>query len=215
MSWTLVSDVTIERSPSADPGTVQDALNSTKLIMEDKYDEAAKILEAASSPFHKFLLGICYFQRAVIGTEPETIKAGLPVLANAEQVVLDFHTRALQDPSVTHSSKIYPPGTVYSLMQAEIQFMYAVVAIANASFSDAIKALMKMRKAYITMQQIFKLEQDYARDHRPQRGDSDATSFKTTNSRRSFDFKLAGDGADFAEMTSDPIDVFVGSTTCH
>lgn len=154
----------------------------------------------------QFTRGMCYFQRAILGTEPETIKKGLEVLADAEQTILQYNTQAVSYPQSTHQSDIFPAGTVYDLMHAEIQMMYAITAIMNGNVTNALKALMKMRKAYASMGQMFQLEKTYA-SNRVTKTEESSPAFSAA--RRSFDFALADGAPDFGSLTSDPIDLFV------
>lgn len=100
-----------------------------------------------------------------MGMQKPDIEKGLKVLAQSEQLNADFQKRAQAEPGFANKSAIYPPGTEYALAHAESQLMFAVCAIMNASFTESLKGLYKIRKAYATLQEIHDCEQRYLSSH--------------------------------------------------
>lgn len=105
--------------------------------------------------------GCVCFLRAVLGMQKEDIEKALKILADAEHTNAEFLKRAQANPASAHQSEIYPPGTEYALAHAESQLMYAVCAILNASYIESVKGLLKMRKAYATLHDIYETEKKY------------------------------------------------------
>jgi len=136
------------------------ALSAASLIIEENIEGAEKELRTANTSFSKLGLGVTVFMRALLGFEPEIMKAATERLADAENTTWADMKRAQKD-TVGFQSKIYPAGSEFALCYSEAMLMSAVVAVLSENLIEAMKGFYKMRKAFMTLDGIMEIEHRY------------------------------------------------------
>ncbi|KAF7594117.1 Mitochondrial outer membrane protein iml2 [Aspergillus hancockii] len=142
---------------------LEDAMRAATLILNDDVDGAEDGLSEGISSFHNLGRGVVAFIRATLGFEQEVMRQASERLSAAENSAYSDQQRAQHNSHApnTYHSPIYAPGTEFVLCQAMAQLMSAVVGVLNESLTESIKGFYKMRKAYIALDGILKMEQVY------------------------------------------------------
>ncbi|KAJ6102987.1 Outer membrane protein IML2 mitochondrial/Tetratricopeptide repeat protein 39 [Penicillium sp. IBT 16267x] len=147
----------------ADPAT---------FILNDDVDTAEDGLAKGDSTFHKLGKGMVAFVRATLGFEQDIMRQASERLSEAETSATSEQSRAQQNASAPNAfhSEIYSPGTEYVLCQAIAQLLSAVVGVLNESLTESVKAFYRLRKAYIALDTILKMEEKFLEDRRLKQG---------------------------------------------
>lgn len=181
---------------------LEQALAAASLIMEENIEGAEQALGAANTSFNKLGLGVTIFMRALLGFEPEIMKAATERLADAEAATWADMKRAQKD-SGGFQSKIYPAGSEFALCYSEAMLMSAVVAVLNENLVEGIKGFYKMRKAFFTLDGIMEVEHKYMMEREGLITDSSKTSLSLQKEEN----RMPGGFGDdlFVEQASAPI----------
>ncbi|KAJ6131236.1 Outer membrane protein IML2 mitochondrial/Tetratricopeptide repeat protein 39 [Penicillium sp. IBT 18751x] len=145
--------------------------DSATLILNDDVDGAENGLAKGTSTFHNLGKGVVAFVRATLGFEQEIMRQASERLYEAETSAASEQHRAQHNSHAPHAfrSEIYAPGTEYALCQAIAQLMSAVVGVLNESLTESIKAFYRLRKAYIALDAILKMEEKFMELRDPSR----------------------------------------------
>ncbi|KAH8693178.1 outer membrane protein iml2 [Talaromyces proteolyticus] len=147
---------------------LEQAMAAATLILNDDVEGAESGLSEGDSTFHKTGKGVVGFIRATLGFEQEIMRQAAERLAEAENSAYNDHQRVIHVSSTPNAfrSQIYDPGTEYALCQAMVQLLAAVVGVLNESLTESLKGFYKMRKAYMTLDGILKMEERYLQNKR-------------------------------------------------
>ncbi|RHZ60210.1 TTC39/IML2 family protein [Aspergillus thermomutatus] len=147
---------------------VEDAMRAATLILNDDVDGAEDGLAEGTSTFHNLGRGVVAFIRATLGFEQDIMRQASERLNEAETSASTDQHRAQHNSHApnTYHSPMYTPGTEFALCQAIAQLMSAIVGVLNESLTESIKAFYRLRKAYITLDAILKMEQKYIQESR-------------------------------------------------
>ncbi|KAJ6006269.1 Outer membrane protein IML2 mitochondrial/Tetratricopeptide repeat protein 39 [Penicillium sp. IBT 35674x] len=171
---------------------LDEAMKAATFILNDDVDTAEDGLAKGDSTFHQLGKGMVAFVRATLGFEQDVMRQASERLSEAETSAASEQYRAQQNSSASNAfhSEIYSPGTEYVLVQAIAQLLGAVVGVLNESLTESVKAFYRLRKAYIALDTILKMEEKFMEAHRPKQGISTQSSDLSKASANS-DSKLA------------------------
>lgn len=109
---------------------------------DSKDDETVKVLAR----------GVIEFLEATLSFETKEMKKAAETLGKAEN--LSWKSKQKAEKEKINSSKHYPPGTLYTVTYTESMLLHALLMLFSESMLDAAKAVLKLRKAYYTLQSI-------------------------------------------------------------
>ena len=135
------------------------ALMAMDYVLDDRAQEGLKLLTENSEHRDKndetinvLAKGVIEFLAATLSFETKEMKIASETLAKAEQ--LSLKSKAKAEKENIKSSSYYPPGTVYAVTYTESILLHALLMLFSESMMEAAKAVLKLRKAYYTLQEI-------------------------------------------------------------
>lgn len=147
------------RSPSSpsislldDAIALEEALHAMDMLMDDRIEDARKILSAGDSAFYKLARGVISFIEATLGFEPEAIKKATDDLYQTEESAIAGRNKAIK--AGIKTSSYFLPGLEYAVVNAEAQLLGAIALLLSESMLDTAKALLKLRKAYQALSDV-------------------------------------------------------------
>lgn len=134
------------------------ALKAMDYVLDDRAEQGLQLLkdneqkEKTDETINVLAKGVIEFLAATLSFEVNEMKIASETLAKAEQLSLKSKTKAEKEN--IKSSSFYPPGTVYAVTYTESCLLHALLMLFSESYMEAAKAVLKLRKAYYTLQEI-------------------------------------------------------------
>lgn len=134
---------------------LEKALKGMDYVLDDRADEAFKLLEDHENvAISQLAYGVVQFLEATLGFEPETMKKASETLSKAES--MSWKEKTFSEKNQIKTSQIYPPGTEFAVAYAESNLLNALLMLLSENFMEGAKALLKLRRAYQTLDSISK-----------------------------------------------------------
>lgn len=136
------------------------ALKAMDYLLDDRTNEGLHLIEDDTDSAIKTLaLGVIRFLEATLGFEPEVMRKASDILSHAE--TLSSRERSKNQNLKLKTSGNFPPGLEYAVTYAESNLLNALIMLLSESMIESAKALYKLRKAYQTLDEIFKHIKEY------------------------------------------------------
>lgn len=142
------------------------ALKAMDYLLDDHSQEGIALLKKESTKagndpqqphaIFPLALGVMEFIEATLGFESEVMAKAHKTLSEAENASLENSKYNVKHQLAT--SKIYPPGTEFQVTHAESTLLNALIMLLteNNGMVESAKALFKLRKAYQTLDSVYK-----------------------------------------------------------
>ncbi|EGW32643.1 uncharacterized protein SPAPADRAFT_153841 [Spathaspora passalidarum NRRL Y-27907] len=145
------------------------ALKAMDYLLDDHTEQGIALLnkEAAKTTssdqphaIFPLALGVIEFIEATLGFEPEVMAKAHKTLSEAENASLNNSKYNIKHQMAT--SNIYPPGTEFQVTYAESTLLNALLMLLteNNGIVEGAKALYKLRRAYQTLDAVYKRIKD-------------------------------------------------------
>lgn len=125
-------------------------------LLQEQQKRHVKTESEQPAAIFPLALGVMEFIEATLGFEPEVMERAHQTLSEAEAASMNnvkYNVRYLLG-----TSHIYPPGTEFQVTNAELTLLNALLMLLQESNGvvESAKALFKLRKAYQTLDSIYK-----------------------------------------------------------
>lgn len=135
------------------------ALRAMDYVLDDNPERGLNLLKESDDSANEdertinvLARGVIEFLEATLSFEAEEMKKASATLAKAETLSQKSKANA-EKLNLSNSSK-YPPGTVFAVTYTESLLLHALLMIFSESMMEVAKALLKLRKAYYTLQEV-------------------------------------------------------------
>lgn len=132
------------------------ALQAMDYLLDDRTKEGLHLInDDPDSTIKTLAYGVIKFLESTLGFEPEVMRQAGEILTKAEN--LSSRDRTKMQKLKLQTSSIFPPGTEYAVTYAESNLLNALIMLLSESAIESVKALYKLRKAYHTLDEVFKI----------------------------------------------------------
>jgi hypothetical protein len=134
---------------------LEKALKAMDYVLDDRAVEAFILLDDHENiAISQLAYGVCQFLEATLGFEQETMRKASETLSKAESMA--WKEKGYAEKNSIRTSQIYPPGTEFAVAYAESNLLNALLMLLSENFLEGAKALLKLRRAYQTLDAISK-----------------------------------------------------------
>lgn len=127
------------------------ALGAMDMVMDGQIDQADKVLSGMDSLYGCIARGVLHFIEATTSFEQEAIQRAIHTLSIASDAA-GVHLSQSMKSGLRSSS--FRTGAECELVQIEVGLMSAVAMLVTESKIDSIKALYKLRKTYLALEEL-------------------------------------------------------------
>ncbi|KAG9254418.1 uncharacterized protein F5Z01DRAFT_674159 [Emericellopsis atlantica] len=156
--WLRANVKSDHANPEKERRDLVEALDYAQLIMNDDIDAAYEALRKGGSSFHSLGAAVAFFMRSVLGMEKSIMAETTDMLNACENKAFEDAKLAERRGKRAEGNGMYPAGTEYELIRAEVWLMGAVVGVLHESLVEAMKSFYKLRKAFLTLDGIIQIE---------------------------------------------------------
>ncbi|GME75661.1 unnamed protein product [[Candida] boidinii] len=141
----------------------ENALKAMDYVLDDRSSEGIHLISNHNEvAISKLAYGVIQFLEATLGFEPETMKRANNTLIAASDMCWKEKVKA--EGLKLQTSAIYPPGTEWAVTYAESNLLSALLMLLSESVVESAKALLKLRRAYHSLDEISKKMEKYNSD---------------------------------------------------
>ncbi|OWB60715.1 hypothetical protein B5S29_g1595 [[Candida] boidinii] len=141
----------------------ENALKAMDYVLDDRSSEGIHLISNHNEvAISKLAYGVIQFLEATLGFEPETMKKANNTLIAAGDMCWKEKVKA--EGLKLQTSAIYPPGTEWAVTYAESNLLSALLMLLSESVVESAKALLKLRRAYHSLDEISKKMEKYNSD---------------------------------------------------
>ncbi|QPG76213.1 hypothetical protein FOA43_003599 [Brettanomyces nanus] len=129
---------------------LEKALKAMDYVLDDRPEEAFHLLgDHEEVAISELAYGVCEFLEATLGFEDQTMHHASDILSKVESKA--WREKLISEKNKIKASAIYPPGTEFGVAYAEANLLNALLMLMSENFMETAKALIKLRRAYHTL----------------------------------------------------------------
>ncbi|GME97727.1 unnamed protein product, partial [Ambrosiozyma monospora] len=132
---------------------IENAFKAMDFVLDDRADEGFELLKDRDTvPISQLAYGVIEFLEATLGFEAQAMKKAHETLSLAENQ--NYKAKTYAERNKLKTSFVYPIGTEFAVAYAEANLLNALLMLMSESVVEGAKALLKLRRAYHTLDQI-------------------------------------------------------------
>lgn len=129
------------------------ALIAMDAVLDGQLDEAETFLKRPDCVFNRIATGVLHFIQATVSFEPEAIQLAVSSLSASESLASKAKNHAHKEALITSR---FRPGCEFEMAELESALLGAISMLLTESKFDIVKALYKIRKTYLSLEELRK-----------------------------------------------------------